>query len=325
MDWNALKADVTKILNVHFTSGRSGKKIDKVVVHYNAGDLTVEQCYSVWQTRVASAHYQVESGGRIGQLVYDADTAWHAGNWNANLTSIGVEHANNSDGTISEQCLDAGAHLVAAICKYYGLGRPQWLVNVFPHSYFSATSCPGQIYGTQKDTYIQRAQAWYDSMVGSTSAPSTPAPAPSTPAPAPSTNGSAHTGTGFGGTYRCNTSVLNVRDKPSLSGNVVTSYKSGQTVNLDDWYVIADGYVWGRYTSYSGATRYIAVGKSTGKPEANDYLIKVSGSASSSKSIDELAREVIAGKWGNDPQRSQKLRAAGYDPVAVQKRVNQLL
>ena len=43
------------------------------------------------------------------------------------------------------------------------------------------------------------------------------------------------------------------------------------------------------------------------------------------KSIDTVAREVIRGKWGNDPQRSQKLRKAGYDPKAVQRRVNQLL
>lgn len=78
----------------------------------------------------------------------------------------------------------------------------------------------------------------------------------------------------FGGKYRCTVSELNVRDTPSLGGNVVASYSSGQTVLLDDWYKIADGYVWGRYTSYSGHTRYVAVGKATGKPEAGDYLIK---------------------------------------------------
>jgi len=65
-----------------------------------------------------------------------------------------------------------------------------------------------------------------------------------------------------------------VRDAPSLGGNVVASYSSGQTVVLDDWYKIADGYVWGRYTSYSGHTRYIAVGKATGKPETDDFLVK---------------------------------------------------
>lgn len=172
MDFERLNADVNKILNKHYTSGRGGKSINKVVVHYNAGNLTIEGCYSVWQTREASAHYQVESRGRIGQLVHDKDTAWHCGVFSQNQQSIGIEHANQPDGTITDACLDAGAHLVAAVCKKYGLGRPEWLKNVFPHRYFKPTSCPGQIYGSQKDAYIKRAQAWYDSMVNGSSAPS---------------------------------------------------------------------------------------------------------------------------------------------------------
>lgn len=58
-----------------------------------------------------------------------------------------------------------------------------------------------------------------------------------------------------------------------------------------------------------------------------------SGSTSSSstasntatKSVDELAREVIQGKWGNGSARKERLTAAGYDYDAVQARVNQLL
>lgn len=46
---------------------------------------------------------------------------------------------------------------------------------------------------------------------------------------------------------------------------------------------------------------------------------------SAKKTLDQLAREVLAGQWGNDPQRSQKLKAAGYDAAAVQKRVNELV
>lgn len=42
-------------------------------------------------------------------------------------------------------------------------------------------------------------------------------------------------------------------------------------------------------------------------------------------SIDELAREVIAGKWGSNPTRKEKLIAAGYDYSAVQARVNEIL
>ena len=43
------------------------------------------------------------------------------------------------------------------------------------------------------------------------------------------------------------------------------------------------------------------------------------------KSIDEIAKEVIAGKWGNGAVRKQRLRAAGYNPSMVQARVNELL
>lgn len=46
---------------------------------------------------------------------------------------------------------------------------------------------------------------------------------------------------------------------------------------------------------------------------------------SSGKSIDELAQEVINGKWGNGQDRVNRLKAAGYDYNAIQNRVNQLL
>ncbi|GAA2183361.1 hypothetical protein GCM10009785_26620 [Brooklawnia cerclae] len=164
-DWDSLIADVDKIIGVHYTAGREGKAISKIVLHHNAGTLTVDQCYDVWQTREASAHYQVETSGRIGQLVNDVDTAWHAGDWATNLTSIGIEHANNAlapGWTISEATLDNGAHLVAALCRHYGLGRPAWGINVFPHSRFSSTSCPGAIAGAQNTAYMARAQAYYD-------------------------------------------------------------------------------------------------------------------------------------------------------------------
>ena len=43
------------------------------------------------------------------------------------------------------------------------------------------------------------------------------------------------------------------------------------------------------------------------------------------KSVDELAKEVISGKWSSGAERIQKLTAAGYDASAVQRRVNELL
>ena len=43
------------------------------------------------------------------------------------------------------------------------------------------------------------------------------------------------------------------------------------------------------------------------------------------KSVDTVAHEVIAGQWGNGSARTANLRAKGYDPVAVQHRVNEIL
>lgn len=43
------------------------------------------------------------------------------------------------------------------------------------------------------------------------------------------------------------------------------------------------------------------------------------------KSVDQLADEVIAGAWGNGPERESRLRKAGYDYGAIQARVNQKL
>lgn len=43
------------------------------------------------------------------------------------------------------------------------------------------------------------------------------------------------------------------------------------------------------------------------------------------KSTTEVAKEVIAGKWGNGSERKKRLTKAGYDYDKVQKKVNKLL
>lgn len=57
--------------------------------------------------------------------------------------------------------------------------------------------------------------------------------------------------------------------------------------------------------------------------------IRIPGTGSSSaapkKTNTELAKEVIAGKWGNGTDRRKRLEAAGYNYDAVQKLVNEML
>lgn len=75
------------------------------------------------------------------------------------------------------------------------------------------------------------------------------------------------------GTYKVIATSLNVRDRPSMSGNVVASYGRGDTINsIAADTTDADGYVWAHYTAYSGATRYVALGTSDG---SDKYLAKI--------------------------------------------------
>lgn len=64
---------------------------------------------------------------------------------------------------------------------------------------------------------------------------------------------------------------------------------------------------------------YTAKATTSSKPETS-----TKPAATEKKSVEELAKEVIEGKWGTGETRKSKLKAAGYDYDAVQKRVNEL-
>jgi len=187
-DWHKLEPDVVRLMNKHYNVGRAGHRIDKVVVHHNAGVLTVDQIWQVWQTRQASAHYQVESGGRIGQLVYDDNTAWHAANSLANRTSIGIEISNSGgaaqDWPVAQKAIEEAGKLIGAVCYVKKLGRPRHGVNVFDHRRWTNTSCPHHLAagGKYHNQLMGHAVAHYDWMVAN--APGTkpaPTPAPTSP------------------------------------------------------------------------------------------------------------------------------------------------
>ena len=56
--------------------------------------------------------------------------------------------------------------------------------------------------------------------------------------------------------------------------------------------------------------------------ERGGLKIKSAASAVETKSIDVLASEVIRGDWGNGAERVTRLKNAGYDPAAVQAKVD---
>lgn len=55
------------------------------------------------------------------------------------------------------------------------------------------------------------------------------------------------------------------------------------------------------------------------------YNPKVPAEKKPIKTVDEIAKEVIRGLWGNGAERKIRLESAGYDYLDVQARVNELL
>ena len=55
-----------------------------------------------------------------------------------------------------------------------------------------------------------------------------------------------------------------------------------------------------------------------------DYASKATAEKPAEKSVAEVAKEVLAGKWGNGADRKQRLEAAGYNYAEVQAAVNEL-
>lgn len=178
-DWKTLEPDRVRLLTRHFTPGRGGQKIKHVTIHHMGGVGGLDFCWDIWQTREASAHYTVSPTGEIGQAVWDRDTAWANRNLDSNQKTIAIEHSNSAgpeqDWPIGEKTLEEGAHLVAAICVYYKLGRPVSGGNVRFHSIESGgfTECPYHLRPGHKyhDGYIRRAQEWYDQMTSGKPAP----------------------------------------------------------------------------------------------------------------------------------------------------------
>jgi len=103
---------------------------------------------------------------------------------------------------------------------------------------------------------------------------------------------------------------LNIRKEPKMGDNVVGQTGKGVFTIVE----VSNG--WGKLKSGAG---WIYL-------ENPDYCI-IQGTVQTApqKSVEELAQEVIQGKWGNGSARKEALTKAGYDYAAVQKKVNELL
>ena len=65
------------------------------------------------------------------------------------------------------------------------------------------------------------------------------------------------------GSFTVSVPSINVRNKPSKLGKIVSVYHKGEQVFYDS-YVIKEGFVWISYISYSGERHYMAIGTYNG-------------------------------------------------------------
>jgi len=126
----------------NFQSGRSGNKIDKIVLHWIVGKLSAADAVFNNPDRQVSAHYGI-GHTTIHQYVREEDTAYHAGNLTVNRQSIGIEHEGGPDLPISEDTHKTSIELVTDICRRYNI--PADRQHILKHSEIKATQCPGTL------------------------------------------------------------------------------------------------------------------------------------------------------------------------------------
>lgn len=156
-----------------FTAGRP-QGIKGLVLHHGA-TTDFDGIGRTFKSAGVSAGYGVKPS-LVDQYVADTNIAYHAGNWDANVKYIGIEHVNSTGAPgwgIAPETLATSQELAADLSRKHGLGKLVPFQNLFPHGHFTPTFCPGVI----KD----QLQAYADNvnkLLGQAPSPA-PAPAPS--------------------------------------------------------------------------------------------------------------------------------------------------
>lgn len=249
-------------------------KKTSVTLHHNAGNLTHDGCLSVWTTRPASAHFDVDAKGSVAQYVKVDEYAWAVGSTFGNETSISIEMADASfapNWEVSETTWKSAARLAAWLFAHVIHARPN-ARNLLPHRHWSSTACPGPWVVKNFNTILVECQKQYDSIMAGETAPEHP--------------------------------------EPPKKKSVVE---------------IAREVIQGKWGDGPDRTHKLLVAgydPNTVQVEVNRIM---RGTGSHLLPLVEIAKEVIAGKWGDGVDRVGRLSRAGYNASEVQTEVNRLL
>lgn len=121
----------------------------KITIHHMAGNLSVETCGNVFQTRRASANYGIGSDGRVGLYVEERDRSWASSSADNDKQAITIEVANDGGANwhVSDKAFDKLIDLCVDICERNDIKELVWTGDktgtLTVHRFFAATACPG--------------------------------------------------------------------------------------------------------------------------------------------------------------------------------------
>lgn len=294
--------------------------IDTITIHCVVGQCTVEALGSRFaQASVkASSNYGIGADGRIGMYVEEKDRSWCSSNSANDNRAITIECASDTTHpyAINDKVYASLIKLCADICKRNGIKELKWKAdksligqpdkqNMTVHRWFANKACPGDYIYER----LGKIASEVNTLLGNVSA-STPV-TPSTPVKEPTVVYRVQTGA-----FTNKVNAENMLKKVKAAGFDTYMVKVGNTYKIQV----------GAFSKKTNADTMLKKLKAAG---FNAFITTEDGSAvetpSKKKTVDEVAREVIQGLWGVGVDRQNRLRAAGYDPVAVQNRVNELL
>lgn len=301
----------------HMTRGRS-RAVDRIVVHYTGTTASARNnatYFSRNEGQGASAHYFLDDiSPEIYQSVAEGDTAWHAGNWDMNCRSIGIEVVSAGE-DFSEVEIAKLTWLVQKLMAKYGIGAP----GVIRHYDVTGKLCPAPYVDAGKWAALKARITGGGSGVAAGGGGDGAAPSGSVSELAQAVirgdygNGDARRAA-LGSRYdEVQAEVNRILGGGSSSG--------GSGVDIE---ALAQAVIRGDYGN--GDARRAALGANYDAVQARVNEILGDGGSSSGGSggadIEALAQAVIRGDYGNGEERRRRLGSL-YD--AVQARVNEIL
>lgn len=292
-------------------SGKRTHSIDRITPHCVVGQLSCETiCDCFPAGREASCNYGIGTDGRISLCVDEGNRSWCSSSNANDQRAVTIECASDKTDpyAMNDAVYASLINLCADICKRNGKSKLLWFADkektlayepkademiITVHRWFANKSCPGD---------------WLYNRLGDLAAKVT----------AKLGGNSSSSGT----LYRVQTGAFT---KKANADNQLAKVKAA---GFDTYMVQAGGYYKIQVGAYSKKENADAMAAKLKAAGFDTFITTEQGQAVSSteqKSVDEIAREVIAGKWGNGQDRVNRLKAAGYDPAAVQARVNALL